>query len=182
MSDSEEKEEILKRLLDLQFKKRKGPIPASHRAGTCDAELVTRYVSGGMEDAARVIAEEKIFECSNCSRLAIELLMNAREEDKSATGQVLDTSGYEDWKKWFAERNSYIITKTYGKTELRFEFVKGWRVRIFNARKDFTIKIGEKTYSPTAEQLLEGPDSPEGVLESSDGPAVNIREFAGLRK
>jgi len=159
-----------------------GGAELSHNKGnSCNEDLIVDYVSGVLSPAESAIAEKGIFSCSRCTFLAMELSKANKyfPEDKPGAIQR-DVAGFENWKKWFAARNSYVIAKSYAGADLRFEGVKGWDASISNAKQDFRVRIGGKLYIPNAAGVIEYPDMPDAMLESPEGPAVNIREFAGV--
>lgn len=154
----------------------------SHKKdNNCNEDLIVDYVSGGFSPAESAIAEKKIFSCSLCTFIAMELAKTNKDFPEEKSGTIkLDVTGFENWKKWFAARNSYIIAKSYAGADLRFEGVKGWDARVHNAKHNFRVRIGERLYAPNAAGVIEYPDMPDAMLESPESPAVNIREFAGI--
>jgi len=161
-----------------------GVAKISHKKdNNCNEDLIADYLSGVLSPAEATIAEKKIFSCSQCTLLAVELAKaNSKLVDDKISPAEKDINGFKAWKEWFAARNSYTIAKSYGGANLRFEGVKGWGGRIHNARQDFKVRIGAKTYLPTADGVIEYPDAPNAVLESISGPTINIREFAEVNR
>lgn len=182
MNRDQELEIFYKNLRAIGEQNAGGAAELSHkRSNNCNEDLIVDYVSKVLSPAESVIAEKKIFSCSRCTFLAMELVKMNKDLPEEASGAIKrDIAGFENWKKWFAAKNSYVIAKSYAGADLRFEGVKGWDAHIHNAKQDFRVRIGGKLYAPNACGIIEYPDMPDAMLESQEGPAVNIREFAGI--
>ncbi|HAH32906.1 MAG TPA: hypothetical protein DCL44_11400 [Elusimicrobia bacterium] len=182
MTEDNEKKEFYQRLIDIVGEREVGIILPSHKVGKCDEGLIISYLSGGMPPAKMKVAEEKIFSCSKCTLLAIELARATEGiKDDCPQGTKLDHEGFVRWRERFEKEHLYTVNKKYGKTDLKFT-ANGWDARIDNAKEDFRVRVGKKTYAPTNDGIITYPDTPDAVLESADGPTVNIHEFSGGRK